>query len=132
MANKFDKDIVPYEESLELKNLGFNLPCFGAYVNGEFVFAASDEGENVLAPTFSQAMRWFRDIHDQHAFVGYIFRKKKFTGHTYSLTLTLNEYMEIRPFEELRKDSHVDTFEEIELICLRKLINTIKLSKNGK
>lgn len=68
------KDFVPYEQALALKELGFDKLCFGLYSImehddieiGDFYFGPSyatkaTEGRSILAPTFSQAFRWFRD-----------------------------------------------------------------------
>ena len=85
-----EKELVPYEPSSELKELGFDEPCFGYYVDGElrginlgmeelggiepyyqrFKFhTLSNHNTNnpnkiiTTAPTFSQAFRWFRENH---------------------------------------------------------------------
>ena len=85
-----EKEFAPYEESLELKQLEFNEPCFGYYVDGElrginlgleelggvepyyktFGFHTicnsdiNNTGKSVVtAPTYSQAFRWFREKH---------------------------------------------------------------------
>ena len=68
-----EKEFVPYELALRMKQLGFDEPCFGYYnSNGEFK-TKQDEYELYLicnskwispscsAPTFSQAFRWFRE-----------------------------------------------------------------------
>ena len=63
------KDFVPYQPSLELKELGFNEHCFGYYkinqyeLHKEFHCYNSDYIEQlcmyISAPTFSQAFDWF-------------------------------------------------------------------------
>jgi hypothetical protein len=72
------KDFVPYNFALRMKALEFDKPCFSYYMNGilqpslnvkdysyfkEMIEINSNikNFENVLAPTFSQAFRWFRD-----------------------------------------------------------------------
>ena len=70
-----EKEFVPYEEALALKELGFDEPCFGYHytLNGkDWKFAEKSEYYrlndeinigpkfSLLAPTFSQAFRWFR------------------------------------------------------------------------
>ena len=68
---------VPYQESLELKELGFEEPCFGHYNDLELsiYWADADDIGNLsihqsgnditnyecLAPLFSQIFKWFRD-----------------------------------------------------------------------
>lgn len=61
-----NKEFVPYKESLELGQLGFDEFCFAWYVSEnyglEFGSVVKDEliRDAVLAPTFSQAFRFFR------------------------------------------------------------------------
>ena len=132
-------EFIPYEQSLELKDLGFDKPCFGYYVKGDEyenwtfyreggTFFASDFPEHILAPTFSQAFRWFREKYnwqhsidptsDQHSFeLGYnywIWNYK--TGEEYH-TMPKN-----RP----TGDWEFETYEEAELACLKKIIEILK------
>jgi hypothetical protein len=70
-----EKEFIPYELALRLKQLGFNEPCF-AFFNGKYHDWLIDDnngletptinpnknvGECVKRPTFSQAFRWFRE-----------------------------------------------------------------------
>lgn len=67
-----EKEFVPYEPSLALKELGFNEPCFGYYQGGtnnlilEQIINSQGNGNWCLAPTFSQAFRWFREKYSLH------------------------------------------------------------------
>ena len=69
-----EKEFVNYNQALKLKELGFDEPCFGLFSIiehddieiGDFYFGPSyatraTEGRCILAPTFSQAFRWFRE-----------------------------------------------------------------------
>jgi hypothetical protein len=62
-----EKEFVPYELSLELKQLGFDEPCFGWFTGsylriGSVVENKHVQGEDeILAPTYSQAFRWFEE-----------------------------------------------------------------------
>lgn len=68
-----EKEFISYELALELKELGFDEPCFGYWSNwavqepflltcelGKEIESASINRKNILfkAPTFSQAYRW--------------------------------------------------------------------------
>jgi hypothetical protein len=64
-----EKEFVPYELAVKLKELGFDEPCFGRYDGrgkhkGKIWYEMSNSGQDyipvgdVLAPTFSQAFRW--------------------------------------------------------------------------
>jgi hypothetical protein len=74
-----EKEFVPYELALKMKQLGFDEPCFAYYytLNGrDWKFAEKteyyklDDNMNIggkftiSAPLFQQAFRWFRDKHD--------------------------------------------------------------------
>ena len=77
-----NKEFLPYEQALELKELGFNENCFASYTydrsnEGAMAFDIKEQNglrwstntneqckqykEPCTAPTFSQAFRWFRE-----------------------------------------------------------------------
>lgn len=64
----------------------------------------------VLAPTFSQAFRWFREKYDCHHTIQH---NKKYVGIAYSsvVNFSIDEF---------------NTYEEAELECLKKLIEIVK------
>ena len=116
-----EKEFVPYEESLELKELGFDEPCFARYDGrgkhkGKIWYEMPNTGQDsipvgdVLAPTFSQAFRWFRKK-------GYDVKVEKESAEVYfgfwwtGVAWSLIES---------------GTYEEAELTCLRKLIQIVK------
>ena len=149
-------DFVPYQEALELKELGFDEPCFGRfyskpkckmfsvdekgrhyqikntpkklYTVGEY-FVLNDDNA-ITAPTFSQAFRWFRE-------------KYQLQGYIYSTTVRGTKDSDMKfsdycwhingidmPFLSTdARDMEKVTYEEAELACLRKLIEIIKSQK---
>ncbi len=123
-----DKDFVPYEEALALKELGFDEPCF-AFFQVEYTellpTMVDDDEEYRLtgyrtcsnlempkhytsAPTFSQAFRWFRA--------------------KYGLdNAVLKDRLVIETQEDLPNWYYgFKTYEEAELACLRKLIEIVQ------
>ena len=61
-----EKEFIPYEESVKLKELEFSEPCFGLYAPPSKTVFLHHYGllsakEQILAPTYSQAFRWFRE-----------------------------------------------------------------------
>ncbi len=76
MRNEF----LPYDMALALKELGFDEPCFAVYYgdyderdfeNGLALeyrqsqyYAQKGWYKGLLAPTYSQAFRWFREKHN--------------------------------------------------------------------
>ena len=136
--SSLDKEFVPYEESLELKELGFDEPCFGFYfINGnkfDFQFAKLPNNHDfkdsplkeVARPTFSQAFRWFRD---NHSYSHSITEHEIIEGQIDFLYIDENE--EFQNVEWLARvhPSFIKAFksyEEAELACLRKLIEIVK------
>jgi len=119
-----EKDFLPYEISLSLKELEFDEPCFAWYVSKDYgieigmVIKSDLIKESILAPTFSQAFRFFRE-------------KYKLSG---LIEIGTQEYSFIIFDEE--KDSRKitssmnGTYEEVELACLKKLIEIVKLSRH--
>ena len=65
-----EKEFVPYEIALELKELGFDEHCFGYFYTEDKFFETKiknselEEECSISAPTFSQALRWFREKYD--------------------------------------------------------------------
>lgn len=70
------QEFVPYELAVKLKQLGFDEECFGYYHNlgsKQLVISLrnlkednNSEIQYFLAPTYSQAFRWFREKYDIH------------------------------------------------------------------
>lgn len=65
--NNLEKEFVPYQEALELKELGFDEPCFGWYQSCRLKIETHPlnlsnqtymKGEDCFAPTFSQAINF--------------------------------------------------------------------------
>lgn len=117
---------VPYEQSLALKELGFNEPCFAihSFVDGELNFMYvntfhSNDDVNELstaAPIFAQAFRWFREKYNLNGLVegGYDNGKNIFT------------YVIWDGFKDNMVDEYFETYEEAELTCLNELIKLAK------
>jgi hypothetical protein len=117
-----EKEFVPYEEALALKELGFDEPCFAFY--DESLYFPNNENQygtfcnqkldasSCSAPTFSQAFRWFRENHSLFPYVEYLLEEK--------FDYVIVSKMYDKPVDYL--DGKFDTYEEAELACLKKLI----------
>jgi hypothetical protein len=123
------KEFVPYELAVKLKELGFNEPCFGYYLeDGTRVPASYSEKGTVYpsntdllpdwsaAPTYSQAFKWFRE---KHGLYSNIFP----TAHGI-FVWCVRWYVDELEKEILYKSSK--DYEEAELACLQKLIEIVK------
>ena len=123
-----NKEFVPYEQALELKELGFDEPCFFAFDNCSTPMRCTDlrtseqrfNGVNYNSstytsqPTFSQAFRWFRD---KYGFLSFIDMDNY---SYYRFTIYKGTGISEAPFE---------TYEEAELGCLKKLIEIVEKNK---
>ena len=121
-----EKDFTPYEQALALKELGFNRRTLAQYNTRQgnewiLTFDLSGEGQYpnsssaCIAPTFSQAFRWFRDKKYQAEilwrgdFGDFCWKigRFKYGSHFFS-------------------EDGFNTYEEAELECLKKLIEIVK------
>ena len=114
-----EKEFIPYEQALVLKELGFDEPCFGWFTDTHlrigFVESKHVQGENeILAPLYQQAFRWFREKHNIDSY--HIEPTNNMFGNFYGVlglrTATFN--------------GGFKTYEEAELACLKKLIEIVK------
>jgi hypothetical protein len=115
-----EKEFVPYELALKMKQLGFDEPCFGFHSAIHDLMICNTKSVNeivgeCLAPTFSQAFRFFRD-------------KYNLKGHVEPV-----EYLDGTPdtyhwsiFDNYNSGNDQITHEEAELACLEKLIEILE------
>ncbi len=131
MKNEF----IPFQQALELKELGFDEPCFGKiYADGgseqlSYPYKNSDQIGKVTscsAPLYQQVFRWFREKYNLRGFIGFRPNVKQFDFHVYDMSLSGKEYVKQRTHEEFQKDPKVGTYEEAELECVKELISIVK------
>jgi hypothetical protein len=128
-----EKEFVPYELALELKELGFDEPCFSYYkndqlsdileevINSKMRNVNNEIDDYISASTFSQAFRWFRE---KYNLFGCIDLQVCTPTHWYIRidNIIENDYIYHSEDEGLK----FNTYEEAELACLRKLIEIVK------
>ncbi len=125
------QEFIPYEQALELKELGFDEQCLACYL-ADTLFTSNDIIYNstdipvIKAPLYQQAFRWFREKYDLRGFIGFRPNIKQFDYHIYDMSLSGKEYVQQRTMEEFNKDPKVGIYEEAELECLKKLIEIVK------
>jgi hypothetical protein len=139
ITKTMDKEFVPYEQALELKQLGFDEPCLSYYdkdstlkrslleypiVNSKNNF--HEHWNIITAPLYQQVFRWFREKFNLHILIdadvlGYYGHLKINPIGTLS-SQTKQEWIntENYPFK---------TYEEVEIECLKKLIEIVKEKK---
>ena len=139
-----EKEFIPHSEALALKELGFDEPCFGYYVDGElrginlgieelggvkpyyqrFGFHTLnnrdiDNPNKIVttAPLFSQAFRWFRE---KYKLVPEIRNWSGSENQWYHMIF--NQSGELLPWRWVEDK----TYQETELACLKELIEIVK------
>jgi hypothetical protein len=126
MKNEF----TPYDRALKLKQLGFDEPCFVLYKasnSNQLAYAphgittnsqlSQGDPNNIAAPLFQQAFRWFRE---KHGLVGLI----EIGTQEYSFFI-----FNVKTDSRKVTSSINGTYEDVELACLDKLIEIVE-SKN--
>jgi len=121
-----EKEFIPYEQALALKELGFDEPCFGYYRNygtnkfyNGIVHNMPRRFRCTTAPLYQQAFRWFREKYNCHKYIEPIHRDGK-VQYEYCVVDSSNDA------KEFNEDDIISTYEEAELECLKKLIEIIK------
>jgi hypothetical protein len=141
-----EKEFIPYEQALALKELGFDEPCLACVgENNEVIIRVGDYrsfsnkkpedsierdfynniikdfnryvNDTASAPTFSQAFRWFREKY------GYDLTIKKCTPSEYKFEI---EQLFVEGDNYYFIDFSFNTYEEAEVECLKKLIEIVK------
>jgi hypothetical protein len=117
-----EKELIPYEQALELAKLNFNEKCFGYYgVENELYIEISCNLDTnltrrnfIAAPTFSAAFRWFRE---KYKLVTWVYCSNEPNGY-FAIILAHKRLV--------LYDAQFNTYEEAELACLNKLIEIVK------
>ena len=133
-----EKEFIPYEQALALKELGFDEPCFNLYhkdthqlmyksIDGVVMIKIDNHNKtnHCSAPTFSQAFRWFREKYYLHAEPIWDLEEGKLGQNAkliwfYSITKIGNVV------DDAIDLPYSNTHEEAELECLKKLIEIVK------
>ena len=117
-----EKEFIPYEQALELKELGFDVLCFASYYHeGKRLDINTNILTNaVLAPLYQQVFRWFREKHNLIGGVYHV-RGIKLESSNFD-TYVIGEFN--TPFKEWSLEYQI--YEEAELTLLKKLIEILK------
>ncbi len=128
-----EKEFIPYELALALKELGFDEPCCQAYhTNGENELSAFYSNPNIVdewlkklplikAPLFQQAFRWFREKYNLDSEI--------YMNHELGVKFQTYLILQLEHAVITHKSGYTGrfgTYEEAELECLKKLIEIVK------
>ncbi len=135
-----NKEFIPYEQALELKELGFNEKCYGHYdsigklntiedyvrLRANILEMLSKEFNSVSymkemcsAPLYQQAFRWFRDRHGLYADL--------FVDDDQTFGFCVSSFAEegrCRLDKPIKRQ--FSTYEESELECIKFLIEIVE------
>ena len=115
------KEFIPYEQNLEIRNLGFDEPFIGFYnidldvipIDSEPYTTKSKDG----AILYQQAFRWFREKHQcESSIIAMFLPYENYKEYQFIITYTESEIVE----------TNFNSYEEAELACLKKLIEVVK------
>jgi hypothetical protein len=110
-----NKEFIPYEQALALKELGFDEEGLGTYSVSGQVLPLKPYTTESKAILFSQAFRWFRE---KYNLIGSVC--EDVDGNFSLWTNKGNLLLQGKEYKEFK------TYEEAELACLIKLIEIVK------
>jgi hypothetical protein len=147
-----EKEFVPYELALKMKQLGFDEPCLGHYqdrdettlhgavatsknvyfsigeTNKGFIVRNSPISNCVLAPTYSQAFRWFREKYDFSHSISKTYRGQymPYVNGEELLDMDTEKKVDDNVIDDFGYKWLYDSYEEAETACLQKLIEIVE------
>ena len=139
IKDKLNKQFVPYQPSLEMRDLGFDEPCFGFYTeskdnvtidnsglitNSNFTKIFSETRFRLVTPLWQQAFDFFREKYDLNSII-----TENIIDNKYFYCI---ERLNVTNYADKVIAWNVDmsiTYKEQQLACLIKLIELAK-SKN--
>ena len=116
-----NKQFIPYEQALEIKELGFKEECAAHYLDEDdlelkwkiYRNLSFNTNNCVQAPLYQQAFRWFREKYNFHYSIG------KTNICVYHIPI--NNYHTTFMIQDCK------TYEEAELECIKKFISHAKI-----
>ena len=128
---KISHEFIPYEQALELKELGFDELCIAYYdqwvdTNNEVkqmfrVGEVKGVFDNITpAPLYQQAFRWFREKYNITSEISIS------ANHRNDAKKWMHSVTNLEVMLYTNSDITFETYEEAELACLKKLIEIAK------
>ena len=118
-----EKEFIPFEIALSLKELGFDEPCFSFYRKEKLYLCdyknVNEEKISIIsAPLYQQAFKFFKE---RYNFISEINVYSTSDGYSYTFKILCKKYT---PYKEA--NNAWVTYEEAELECIKKLIEIAK------
>lgn len=143
MKTELEKEFIPYELALKLKNIGFDkvkclcgfldrngVPTLKVQISGntQFNYFENQTYGFVLRPTFSQAFRWFREKYELFGEVLFVIPESGDLDGCKTYVASVSTILDYKKNPMILKN-HYPKYEEAEIACLEKLIEIVE-SKN--
>ena len=117
-----EKELIPYEQALALKELKFDEPCFGYYYSMDnrkvglemYIDVRNQDVYYVQAPLYQQCWKWFRE---KYGLYFNIHRLQHKIGTKQEFMLIINAPL---------RGGYYETYEQAEFECLFRLIEIVK------
>lgn len=120
--NSIESNFVPYQIAVDMKSIGFDEECFSFYeYNGELYKSEGyykrrynvNEHNEVIAPTYSQAFRFFREKYNLSSWI-------------YNSDMINFFYTILQGGRIVKANNSYESYEEAELAAIVKLIEIVK------
>lgn len=114
-------EFVPYEQAIQLKELGFDLPSISGY--------SYPDSDKLMANAilFQQAFRWFREKHNLLSYISLgVSEEQDRIGSEYDEYCYVIEGLNGLGYDNYDYEFFFKTYEQAELACLKKLIEIVK------
>lgn len=125
-----NKEFIPYEQALTLKELNFNEQPFAIYDLESGLKIYRDDRILInnavgftFAPLYQQTFRWFREKHKLSGIP---------TDNSYEIWSIFKNKNLIIDRECIIEEYPLKSYKDSELACLKKLIEIVKINKDGK
>ena len=128
-----NKEFIPYEQSVALKELGFDEPCMGYYIELknpiEGLLKIGLDNEYLQAPLYQQVFRWFREKYEfYHTIDTYFNEDNTLNEHCWYVYQNSDDRMkhQLKMLNSSEIHQVELTYEEAENACIDKLISIAK------
>ncbi len=127
-----NKEFLAYEESLALKELGYDIPSLRFYTKKNLCLGLSPDGDTnskldsygmdyVSAPLFQQVFQWFRKEHNMFGVV--LTDQTSYPKFAFEISIYQENFNWAK---EILSEYLYRSYEEAELACIQKLISHVK------
>lgn len=137
--NVMEKEFIPYDLALRMKQLGFDEHCLGYYTNDkDYPFILDVRNlkdkykEEIKVPTWNQAFEWFREKHKlfHKIFVDYVGgHKNGVISDDWEPLFNWEIYKPVGKYFT-PKVRYGHSYLTTQIICLRNMIDIVETTKN--